>query len=111
MHLISYKRVAINACVDMEEDLRQVIRTQQLVLYHQPQITDGAIDGVEPLIRWKHPIRGTVSPDNFITLAEETSQILDIGSWVLETACAQIAAWGNRKETSRITAAVNISGR
>lgn len=102
---------AINARVDLEEDLRQAVKTGQFVLYYQPQITNGKIDGVEALIRWKHPVRGVAMPDSFIPVAEETGQILQIGTWVLETACAQIAAWANRKETSQLTIAVNISAR
>ena len=93
----------------MEEDLRQAIKTNQFLLYYQPQVERGRVTGVEALIRWKHPTRGIVMPNEFIPLAEESRLILPVGDWVLETACAQIAAWAGRKETAHLTVAVNIS--
>ena len=65
--------------------------------------------GAEALIRWKHPKRGMVLPDDFIPLAEETGLILPLGDWVLEAACAQIAAWAGRKQSAHLSVAVNIS--
>ena len=62
-------------------------------------------------MRWKHPKRGFLPPDDFIPLAEQTGLILSLGDWVLETACRQIAAWTARKETAHLTVAVNISAR
>jgi EAL domain-containing protein (putative c-di-GMP-specific phosphodiesterase class I) len=62
-------------------------------------------------LRWNHPARGFLPPADFIPLAEETGQILRLGEWVLETACRQIAAWSQWKETAHITVAVNISAR
>ena len=65
--------------------------------------------GAEALIRWKHPTRGIVAPDEFIPIAEQTRLILPMGDWVLETACEQLALWADRIETAQLTISVNIS--
>ncbi len=93
-----------------EARLREALRERQFVLYYQPQLqgTDRVV-GVEALVRWHHPQRGIVSPQEFITLAEETGLILPLGLWVLETACAQLAQWATRAATQHLTLAVNIS--
>ena len=85
----------VNARVSLEEDLRRAIKANQFVLYFQPQIERDKIVGAESLIRWKHPRRGSLAPAEFISLAEETGLILPMGRWVLEAACAQLAAWAN----------------
>jgi EAL domain-containing protein (putative c-di-GMP-specific phosphodiesterase class I) len=102
-------RAAISARATLEEDLRQAIREKQFILYYQPQVNRGQIVGSEALVRWKHPRRGILTPGEFIRLAEETGLILDLGNWVLEDACEQIARWARRPETARLTVAVNIS--
>jgi EAL domain-containing protein (putative c-di-GMP-specific phosphodiesterase class I) len=66
------------------------------------------VQGVEALIRWYHPERGYIFPDVFIPLAERTGQIVNIGQWVLETACLDIAKW-NKAHDSQLTVSVNIS--
>jgi diguanylate cyclase (GGDEF)-like protein/PAS domain S-box-containing protein len=104
-------QAAVNARVAMEEDLRQAIRTNQFVLYYQPQVDRAHLIGAEALIRWNHPKRGLLAPGEFIPMAEETGLILPLGDWVLETACTQIAAWADRTETAHIAVAVNISAR
>ncbi|MFZ0956193.1 MAG: EAL domain-containing protein [Candidatus Sulfotelmatobacter sp.] len=104
-------QAAVNARAAMEEDLRQAIKTNDFRLYYQPQVDRGILIGAEALVRWKHPKRGFLSPDEFIPLAEQTGLILSLGDWVLETACKQIAAWGLRKNTAHLTVAVNISAR
>ena len=71
----------------------------------------GRLTGVEVLLRWQHPLRGMVSPLEFISLAEDTGLILPLGHWVLETACAQLTAWAVRPEMAHLTVAVNVSAR
>lgn len=95
----------------MKDDLRQAIRSNQFELYYQPQFDHEELIGAEALIRWNHPGRGLVPPDEFIPVAEETGLILQIGNWVLETACEQIAVLAQREETAGVTVAVNISAR
>lgn len=77
------------------EELRQAIEEQQFQLFYQPQINTmtGEIIGVEALIRWQHPQRGLVSPDQFIPYAESSGQIVAIGEWVIRTACQTIVRW------------------
>jgi EAL domain-containing protein (putative c-di-GMP-specific phosphodiesterase class I) len=104
-------QAAVNARAAMEADLRQAIKANQFVLYYQPQVERGRLIGAEALIRWQHPRHGLLTPGEFIPLAEETGLILTLGDWVLEAACEQVAAWGDRKETAAITLAVNISAR
>ena len=96
----------------LEADLRQAVFKQQLVLHYQPQVVSaGRVTGVEALVRWQHPLRGMVSPAEFIPLAEDTGLILPIGQWVLDTACAQLAAWAADPALARLTMAVNVSAR
>lgn len=96
----------------LEGELRKALETQQFQLYYQIQM-DGFKHpiGAETLIRWVHPERGLLLPLEFIPLAEETGLILPIGQWVLETACAQLEAWGHGERTREIVLAVNVSAR
>ncbi len=102
---------AVNARAAMEEDLRQAIKTGDFRLYYQAQVDGDVLTGAEALLRWKHPKRGYLPPDEFIPLAEQTGLILTLGDWVLETACRQIATWALQKNTAHLTVAVNISAR
>lgn len=100
------------ARVSLEKELRHGIANGQLLLYYQPQVDNvGIITGAEALVRWQHPRLGLVSPGDFIPLAEETGLILPLGRWVMENACAQIAAWARDEETAHLTLAVNVSAR
>ncbi|MGA2350616.1 MAG: PAS domain S-box protein [Terracidiphilus sp.] len=102
-------QTSVNARATLEEDLYQAIKKKQFILYYQPQLTRGRLAGAEVLIRWQHPTRGSVPPEEFIPLAEETGLILPLGDWILETACMQIAAWAGSEKASRIMISVNIS--
>ncbi len=90
----------------LERDLRRAIEREQFQLYYQPLVScaSGGIEGYEALLRWNHPERGLVSPLDFISLAEETGLIVEIGQWVFETACETAAGW-----TEPHMVAVNVS--
>jgi len=78
----------------LQHDLRQAMEQNQLLVYFQPQARiDGEIIGFEALVRWNHPTRGFVPPDQFIPLAEENGLIIEIGEWVLREACREAASW------------------
>ncbi|TVU91761.1 bifunctional diguanylate cyclase/phosphodiesterase [Vreelandella titanicae] len=103
-------QAALLAHVKLEADLRQAQASQQWQLYYQPQVDHhGAINGVEALLRWHHPERGMVSPGDFIPLLESSGLINDVGEWVLEDACNQLARWAQHPQLSKLTISVNIS--
>jgi EAL domain-containing protein (putative c-di-GMP-specific phosphodiesterase class I) len=93
-----------------EENLRRALGRQEFALHYQPKINlrTGEISGAEALIRWTHPVRGPVSPAQFIPVAEDCSLILPIGQWVLREACKQARAWADAG-LPLSTMAVNIS--
>ncbi len=96
----------------LEAELRQAIEFNQLRLYYQPQVdSKKCVISAEALLRWQHPQRGLVQPDDFIGVAEDTGIILSIGLWVLETACTQLKTWENDSRTSMLQVAVNVSAR
>ncbi len=102
----------VAARATLESDMRAALDLQQFILHYQPQIgADGRITGAEALLRWQHPLRGMVSPADFIPLAEETGLIIPLGLWVLETACVQLAQWARQPATAALTLAVNVSAR
>jgi diguanylate cyclase (GGDEF)-like protein/PAS domain S-box-containing protein len=90
----------------LEHDLRLAIARHELRLVYQPQqgAQSQAMTGFEALLRWKHPVRGEISPAVFIPIAEESGTILEIGDWVLKTACREAATW-----EQPLTIAVNVS--
>jgi len=101
---------AIEARLSMQNDLRNAISENQFKLYYQVQVdSQNKIMGAEALIRWDHPIRGQVSPMEFIPIAEETGAILQIGHYVLLTACRQLKAWESNPETKDLCLAINVS--
>ncbi len=97
--------------MELEMDLRDALENQQFVLAYQPtfNLSDMTPTGVEALIRWNHPVRGVVQPDDFIPLLEETGLIREVGKWVLREACSQGATW--RQAGYPIDIAVNVSAR
>ncbi len=96
----------------LENALHKAIDNNEFVLHYQPkvQISTGQIIGVEALIRWMRPEHGMVPPGDFIPLLEETGLIVRVGSWVIETACAQLAKWKLNK-AKPIHISVNVSSR
>jgi diguanylate cyclase (GGDEF)-like protein/PAS domain S-box-containing protein len=90
----------------IEHELRHAISRDEFKLVYQPlaQISSGEIFGFEALLRWTHPVRGAIAPDVFIPIAEEAGVIIQIGEWVLRTACREAARW-----VRPLTLAVNVS--
>jgi EAL domain-containing protein (putative c-di-GMP-specific phosphodiesterase class I) len=103
-------QAVVSANAALAADLRQAWRENQFQIQYQPQVgADGRMTGVEALLRWLHPTRGIVPPDQFIAAAEETSLIIPIGRWVLDAACAQLSAWEQRPDRRHLSIAVNVS--
>ncbi|PSN11588.1 hypothetical protein C7293_23715 [filamentous cyanobacterium CCT1] len=108
MHIQAVKRMTL------EQDLRLAIDQQQFTLHYQPivDLNTRQVLGFEALVRWQHPVRGFVSPADFIPVAEETGLILPISRWVLEAACAQLATWQQQFPAAQnLRVSVNLSGK
>jgi len=100
--------------LSLEKEIGEAIARNHFSLVFQPKISlcDHRVTGVETLIRWQHPEKGMITPDRFIPVAEETGQILEIGSWVLEQSCRQISSLIRSKVLPHdATVAVNLSAR
>jgi len=96
----------------LESDLHHALETEQFELHYQLQVDhENQPIGAEALIRWIHPQRGMVSPAHFIPVAEESGLILNIGDWVLDEACRQIAVWSAHEKMGNLVLAVNISAQ
>ena len=95
---------------ELEKDLRDALRGNQLYLVYQPQIrySDHRVVGVEALLRWQHPEHGMIPPDLFIPLAEKNDTIITLGEWVLDQACSQLREWHDQGFTE-LRMAVNLS--
>ncbi|XKF15712.1 EAL domain-containing protein [Halomonas sp. BLK-85] len=103
-------QAALLARARLENDMRLALANEQWTLLYQPQVdANGMLTGVEALLRWQHPERGMVSPGEFIPLLESTRLINEVGDWVLETACRQLAEWQKKPQTAGLSMAVNIS--
>jgi diguanylate cyclase (GGDEF)-like protein len=94
------------------DQLRYALERGEFTLVYQPvvDLDTGAVTGAEALVRWQHPERGTVGPDDFISRAEETGLVVGMGTWVLNEACSRAAAW-RRAGATGFSMAVNVSGR
>jgi EAL domain-containing protein (putative c-di-GMP-specific phosphodiesterase class I) len=97
----------------LELDLRKAVAFGEFELFYQPSIDVQAnkLTGLEALIRWRHPERGLVPPAEFIPLAEENGLIVELGRWILETACRQTKLWQDETGRSDLSISVNLSGR
>jgi diguanylate cyclase (GGDEF)-like protein len=104
---------AVMARAQLSADLEHAIAAREFVLQYQPivEIATGRMIGVEALVRWEHPERGRIGPDDFIRVAEESDSILEIGRWVLSQACRQVRSWHGLVEPGSFTVSVNISAR
>lgn len=98
---------------ELERDLRRGIVNNELELYFQPimDLRANHMWGVEALVRWHRPHHGLVSPSDFIPVAEESMLIVDLGRWVIDAACRQLAEWAGAPDTQTWRVAVNVSGR
>ena len=94
----------------LDTELRRAIERGEFELHYQPiyELRSGRIAAFEGLVRWRHPARGVVAPLEFIAVAEQTGMVVDIGRWVLEHGCSQLAAW---RETTPIAVSLNVSTR
>ncbi len=101
-----------HAQLNIESELRRALDRDEFCLYYQPQVrsTDGRITGVESLIRWNHPERGLVGPDEFIAVAEDSGLIVPIGAWVLRQAALQARSW-RALGLGPFRTAVNVSAK
>ncbi|WP_016949856.1 EAL domain-containing protein [Anabaena sp. PCC 7108] len=99
--------------LQMETDLRKAISNEELQLFYQPifSLNSYKIVGFEALIRWQHPEKGWIAPDQFIPLAEQTGLIIPLGDWILEAACRQLTIWQVQlADYLPLSVAVNLSG-
>jgi diguanylate cyclase (GGDEF)-like protein len=105
-------RAAVVGRLRIEKELRRALDHGELCVHYQPMVdtASGLPRGTEALVRWRHPERGLVAPLDFIPIAEETGLIVELGRWVLETACEQGAAW-QRRFGCPLKMFVNVSGR
>jgi len=99
--------------LDLDEDMRRALAQDELRLHYQPiyNLRDQSLVGVEALLRWQHPTKGLILPTDFISVAEETGFIVEIGLWVLGRACAEAMTWLSAGIDSDFYLAVNISMR
>ena len=104
-------QTAVSDRLELEMDLRDAVEADQFYLAYQPtfDLQSSTVTGVKALLRWQHPSRGVIMPDDFTPVAEETSLIVPIGRWVLNEACRQAADWQRRGHP--LSVAISVSGR
>ncbi|HMO54408.1 MAG TPA: EAL domain-containing protein, partial [Tepidiformaceae bacterium] len=106
-------RLTARADLELENDLRLAVSRNELVLHYQPEVTlsEGALIGMEALVRWKHPKHGLLAPGRFIPIAEQSDLIVEIGEWVLREACRQLGVWHRQFPMFRGVMGVNLSSK
>ena len=105
-------QAAIDARMEVEQALNGALERGEFELHYQPQVNrSGALIGAEALLRWRSEKLGNVPPNRFIPLLEDNWQILQVGQWVIETACRQLAQWATEPATAGLQLAVNVSAR
>ncbi len=108
MHTVALERL------ELESDLRHALERQEFALVYQPltRLRTGRIVGVEALVRWNHPERGSLSPSSFVSIAEETGLILPLGRWIFAEACRQVSEWHRQyPQEPPLMVSVNLSGK
>jgi diguanylate cyclase (GGDEF)-like protein len=106
-------QVALIERLQLESELEVALQNQNFRLDYQPilSLLTGKIVGFEALVRWHHPLKGIISPDRFIPIAEETGLILPLGNWILQQTCAQLQSWQTQSKMDRSWfISVNLSG-
>ena len=106
MHIHAIQRL------ELENDFRQALELNQFVLFYQPiiRLITGQLDGFEALVRWQHPTKGLISPDDFIPLAEETGLIIPLAEWIFNKACHQLSIWHNKfSNLPKINISINMT--
>jgi diguanylate cyclase (GGDEF)-like protein len=106
-----HMQTSISRRTDLEFDLRSALTRDEYRVVYQPiyNLDNLTVVGVEALLRWDHPTRGPIAPDEFIPILEQTGQIREVGRWVLKHACQQMATWHAKGDSLDVS--VNISGR
>ncbi|HEY2813103.1 MAG TPA: EAL domain-containing protein [Acidimicrobiales bacterium] len=99
--------------LEIENGMRAALRLGELRVHHQPvvRLRDGRMVGTEALVRWQHPTRGLLAPDEFIPVAEDAGLIGAIGQWVIEESCRRVRDWRQRAGFEHLAVAVNVSAR
>lgn len=106
------RQAEVEAHVQLAADLRHAVASDELRLHYQPQFdAAGQMVGAEALVRWERPREGLVPPGAFIPVAEESDLIVQVGDWVLDRACRDLAAWQDHADAGPFSVAVNVSAR
>ncbi len=104
---------AVQHIADTKRELLKALQKKEFVIYYQAQMNaaDRSLCGLEVLLRWKHPRLGLLTPDNFISISEDTGFIIDIGNWILHESCRQLKNWQSRfpQRTKNLTMSINLS--
>ncbi|AIJ45162.1 diguanylate cyclase [Comamonas testosteroni TK102] len=106
------QRILANDRQHLEQELREALRLGQFELHYQAQYSAGGdVNGLEALLRWRHPRRGLVPPSIFLSVAEETDIIVPLGRWSIQAACEQLARWKVDPQLGKLPICVNISAK